>query len=162
MQRSQRFGPLAIALVVPLASCQAAAPPPPELSEVDRAAIQQVAEDAVALMNAETPDLDAYVRTYYAPDAVVLPPNGPAVSGEAAILAFLQAFPPITHFAFDLLEVEGMADMAWVYGTYVLTMSPEGATPVEDTGKYLEIWKKQADGSWRVFRDIFNSDLPAM
>jgi ketosteroid isomerase-like protein len=31
---------------------------------------------------------------------------------------------------------------------------------VEDRGKYLEIWKRQADGSWKVALDIFNSDLP--
>jgi len=41
-----------------------------------------------------------------------------------------------------------------------MTMTPEGSDPIDDTGKYLEIWKKQADGGWKVVRDIFNSDLP--
>ena len=29
-----------------------------------------------------------------------------------------------------------------------------------DRGKYLEVWKKQADGKWKVVADMFNSDLP--
>jgi ketosteroid isomerase-like protein len=32
--------------------------------------------------------------------------------------------------------------------------------PVNDHGKLVEIWKKQADGKWKVAVDIFNSDLP--
>ena len=33
--------------------------------------------------------------------------------------------------------------------------------PVADRGKFVEVWKKQADGKWKVVADIFNSDLPA-
>jgi len=29
-----------------------------------------------------------------------------------------------------------------------------------ERGKYLTIWHKQADGTWKVVRDMFNSDLP--
>ena len=36
-----------------------------------------------------------------------------------------------------------------------------GMDPMPDEGSYLEIWKRQADGSWRVAMDVFNSDLPA-
>ena len=159
MQAIQRFGLAAMPLAVLLA-CQPAAAPPSGLTDADRAAIQKVADDAVAIMNAASPDLDAYTRAYYAPDAVVLPPNEPAVTGEAAIAAMLKSFPPISNFRFDLVHVEGTSDMAWVQGTYSMTMTPEGSAPVNDSGKYIEIWKKQADGSWRVARDIFNSDLP--
>ena len=34
--------------------------------------------------------------------------------------------------------------------------------PAADDGKYIEIWKRQADGSWKIAYDIFNSDLPPM
>ena len=162
MQAIQRFGLLALTLAVPVTACTpAAAPPPADLSDADRAAIEKVADDAVAIMNSPTPDLEAYTTTYYAPDAVVMPPNGPVVTGGAAITAFLESFPPISNFQFSLVHVEGTPDMAWVQGTYGMTTTPEGSTPVNDTGKYIEIWKKQADGTWKVVRDIFNSDLPA-
>ena len=32
--------------------------------------------------------------------------------------------------------------------------------PMKDHGKYVEIFKKQADGTWKVVADIWNSDLP--
>lgn len=162
MQAMQRFRLLALTLAVPLSACQSAPPPPAGLSDADRVAIQEVADEAVAIMNSPTPDLDAYTRTYYSQDAVVLPPNAPVISGEAAIASFLKSFPPITNFEFTLVHIEGTADMAWVQGAYNMTMTPEGSSPINDTGKYIEIWKKQADGGWKVVRDIFNSDLPAV
>lgn len=33
---------------------------------------------------------------------------------------------------------------------------------MDDTGKYLTVWKKQPDGNWKIVRDIFNSDKPGM
>jgi ketosteroid isomerase-like protein len=32
---------------------------------------------------------------------------------------------------------------------------------VSNTGKLVEIWKKQADGKWKCIVDTYNSDLPA-
>ena len=43
-----------------------------------------------------------------------------------------------------------------------MTMNPPGAEPVHEAGKYIEIRKKQADGSWLLYRDIYNSDMPAI
>jgi ketosteroid isomerase-like protein len=60
----------------------------------------------------------------------------------------------------EVAEIEGTATMAWSRGTYKLTMMIPGAEPMADHGKFLEIWAKQADGSWKVKHDIFNSDLP--
>ena len=116
---------------------------------------------AVAMqMGRETTDWVAYTEHYYAPEAVVLPPNTEAVRGREEIISFFDAFPPITDFQFDQVEVGGARDIAYVYGRYSLTMAAEGEEPVQDTGKYIEIWKRQPDGSWKVALNIFNSDLP--
>jgi ketosteroid isomerase-like protein len=49
-----------------------------------------------------------------------------------------------------------------VLGTYTMTIVPPGAPgPVNDSGKYVEVRRKQSDGSWLIAVDIFNSDLPA-
>jgi ketosteroid isomerase-like protein len=40
-----------------------------------------------------------------------------------------------------------------------MTVHPDGAPgPVEDQGKFLEIRRRQPDGSWLLAVDIFNSD----
>jgi ketosteroid isomerase-like protein len=101
------------------------------------------------------------VEVYYAPDATVLPPNAATVHGRPAISDFLASFPTITTFNAGMVTAEGNGDLAYVHGTYHLEMStPDG--PVADDGKYIEIWKRQPDGSWRIAYDIINSDLPAM
>jgi ketosteroid isomerase-like protein len=58
-------------------------------------------------------------------------------------------------------EASRGGDIGYTLGTYELTLNNPQGTPVTDRGKYLTVWKKQADGSWKVAVDTFNSDLPA-
>jgi ketosteroid isomerase-like protein len=51
-------------------------------------------------------------------------------------------------------------DVAYTYGTYDLSMTGPDGRPVTDKGKYVTVYKKQADGSWKAAVDTFNSDLP--
>jgi ketosteroid isomerase-like protein len=58
-------------------------------------------------------------------------------------------------------ELEGRGDVAYARGSYSMKIAVPGApAPVDEKGKYVEIWRRQADGSWKLARDIFNSDLP--
>jgi ketosteroid isomerase-like protein len=57
-------------------------------------------------------------------DAVVYPPNEPAVKGREAIHAWLEKFPPITEFKLNNEYVEGREDLAYVLGTYTMTIVP--------------------------------------
>ena len=143
-------------LVLALAACQPAAPA--ALSDADRSAIEAQEQNfaGLALRHA----LDTLVNAYYTDDAIVLGPNAPPATGHAAILAFLSGFPPFTTFQLQTVEINGAGGDAWVRGTYKMVMAPPGAAPIPDNGKYLEIWKKQADGNWKVTRDMFNSDVP--
>jgi ketosteroid isomerase-like protein len=59
------------------------------------------------------------------------------------------------------VEVAKAGDLAYVSGTYEETMTDASGKPAKDRGKYLEIFKKQADGTWKAILDIWNSDLPA-
>jgi uncharacterized protein (TIGR02246 family) len=97
----------------------------------------------------------------FAEDGVLNPPNQPGVKGRAAILAWLSKFPPMTDFKLENVKVEGRDDLAYVLGTYTLTIVPPGAPgPVQDAGKFVEIRRRQADGRWLVAVDMFSSDLP--
>jgi ketosteroid isomerase-like protein len=151
--------PAAALVSVLLAACSQP-PAGPTFGPGDEAAIRTTTEAALAIANSSK-DWDAYVEVYYAPDATVLPPNAEAVHGRAAMAAFLATFPTITRFTAEMVTVEGTGDLAYVHGTYHLEMStPEG--PASDDGKYIEIWKRQDDGGWKITYDIFNSNLPAM
>jgi ketosteroid isomerase-like protein len=130
---------------------------PTGLSEADRTAIRQVGETNMKLMNAKDWLGDVAL---YTDDAIELPPNQAAVEGKAAIQTRIEAFPPLSNFQEQSLEIEGQGDLAYDRGTYSMTVTPPGAAPIEDRGKYLTICRKQADGSWKVARVMFNSDLP--
>jgi len=52
-------------------------------------------------------------------------------------------------------------DLAFSSGAYEVTLNDPTGKPVNDRGKFLEVWKKQADGKWKCTMDIWNSDLPA-
>lgn len=139
-----------------LTACQPA--PPAGLSDADKAAIDSTSR--VFVRHALANDFAALTRDYYSNDAMVLPPNAPAVTGHGAIEAMFKTFPPITAFELRTEEVEGTADLAYVRGRYTMTMSPPGAPAIADSGKFLEIWRKQSDGSWKSVRDMFSSDIP--
>jgi ketosteroid isomerase-like protein len=94
-------------------------------------------------------------------DAVVNPPNEPAVKGRAAIRAWLEKFPPITEFKLNNEKVAGREDLAYVLGTYTMTIVPPGAPgPVKDSGKFVTVLRRQPDGRWLAAVDMFSSDLP--
>ncbi len=60
------------------------------------------------------------------------------------------------------MEVANSGDLAYVSGTFEETATDASGRPVKDHGKYVEVFKKQADGTWKVVADIWNSDLPAV
>jgi uncharacterized protein (TIGR02246 family) len=112
---------------------------------------------------AEAKDLDRYV-SFYADDASLFWPGAPMVTGRAAIREFMRAF--LSMPAFSLIfetakvEVSRAGDLAYSYGTNRVTLVDPAGNRMKDRGKYLTVYRKQPDGSWKVVADIGNSDLP--
>jgi len=145
------------ATVLVTAACQPNATA--SLTEADRAAIKSGEEKWVSLTLAK--DWPAAVTAYWSDDAVVLPPNAPPATGKEAILTWISTFPPFSDFTLQEVSVDGRDDLAYVRGTYTLKVTPPGATaPIDDHGKHITIWKRQADGSWKAILATFSSDLP--
>ena len=132
---------------------------PAGLSEADKAAIDSVAVQALAIANGSK-DWMEYARAYYAEDGIMMAPNAEPAQGIEAIAALFEAMPPFADLAFETLDIQGSSHMAWARGRFTAVWMVPGMDPMPDEGSYLEIWKRQADGSWRVAMDIFNSDLP--
>ncbi|HEV2720641.1 MAG TPA: DUF4440 domain-containing protein [Thermoanaerobaculia bacterium] len=101
------------------------------------------------------------MMSIYADNAVLMPPNAPPFRGRDAIRqywgGFLGAGKIDATIAAD--DVVQSCDMATEVGHYALTITPKGAAPIKDSGKYVITWKR-IGGQWRAVYDIFNSDLP--
>lgn len=151
--------PLALALAAfacqPMDEDQGAA----ELTDVDTEAIRSSTNAFVQAVTAA--DWNS-VAALYTEDAIVMPPNAPAATGRSAIREWLGSFPPMSDFDLEVEEVEGRGDLAYARGTYTMELNPPGApNPIRDRGKYIEIRRRQEDGSWLISLDIFNSNQPA-
>jgi ketosteroid isomerase-like protein len=90
-------------------------------------------------------------------------PNMPVVRSKADVRAAIAKDFAGGDLAWHSTAV-GVArsgDLAYSVGTYQWKLRGGSGKGSFDKGKYLTVWKKQADGSWRVLFDTFNSDLPA-
>ena len=109
-------------------------------------------------------DLERTVA-FYADDASMFPPNAPVATGKEAIRAVWSQLFTTPGFAISgqttKVEASLGSDLAYEIGIYEFTMPDPAGKPVMDRGKYVVVWKKQADSSWKAIVDIFNSDLPA-
>lgn len=151
-----------LVLGLTLTACQqyAEAPAAPAaLSEQDMATLRGLVADYAA--NATANDWATLV-TYYADDAVRMPPNEPMFQGKDAILAWSEALPPGTGLTLTTQLIDGQGNLAYARGSYVLDLAPPDAEPVSVVGKWHAIYERQADGSWLCVSDIWNTDAPAV
>jgi uncharacterized protein (TIGR02246 family) len=112
---------------------------------------------------AASKDVDKVV-SFYAEDGAIYAPNTPVAAGHPAIKVAWTGMLNLPGFMVNWVpsrvEVARSADVAWSTGTYTMTSNVPGNSTT-DHGKYVAVWKKQGDGTWKVEADIFNSDLPA-
>jgi ketosteroid isomerase-like protein len=99
--------------------------------------------------------------TMYADDAIVMMPGSKIATDHAAIIKTfnnMMAGVRVTAFTNHVEDLLVTGDYAIETATYDMTLQPKKGKPVHDTGKYLTVWKKQSDGSYKAIRDINNSD----
>jgi ketosteroid isomerase-like protein len=118
---------------------------------------------------------EAWMRVFSAKDVdksvsfcdekgAVLAPNAPIAEGRPAIAKSFSGFfalpdLKITWHA-DKVDVAKSGELGYTSGTYQMTFTGPGGKTIPDKGKYVTVWKKEADGSWKVLLDIFNTDMP--
>jgi uncharacterized protein (TIGR02246 family) len=100
----------------------------------------------------------------YTDDAILMPPNHSPLEGKQVIekyLAEIGSQLQASNLQLSISEVDVQGDTTIVRGTYSSSFTVPGTNaPMEDRGKTLNVWKKQADGSWKLHRDIWNSNMP--
>jgi|SRR5215469_12821285 len=139
--------------------------------------VQQVASgsheaDIKALRDVEIAEEQAFISkdpekwlSFFADDAALLYPNMPAIVGKECIRAYMKlslADPDLTiQYEITRVDVAQSGDLGFTQGTLSYTTTdPKTSKPINDRGKRLTIRKKQADGSWKIVQDAWNSDLP--
>jgi ketosteroid isomerase-like protein len=66
------------------------------------------------------------------------------------------ALPPVQ------VEVSRSGDLGYVRGTYVLTATdPQSKKVATERGRFVTIFRKEADGSWKAVQEISNAEAPA-
>ena len=108
-------------------------------------------------------DVDGLV-SLAADDIVCMSPNDSTVYGKAEYRAWWEEY--FQYFRFIALTepersvlVEG--DYATEYSGYMIAIAPaSGAGRLRDDGRSLSIWKRQADGSWKIWQMMWNSITP--
>jgi len=152
----------ASAFILAAAACAGPAPEAGPLSEEDLAAINDLVERQ--MVEAFLAEDWAALASVFTEDGVRMPPNEPLHQGRAAIEAWTSSnWGPLTYTGFtqEALEIDGRGDLAYVRGTYSVTVEPPGAPePITSVGKTLAILRKQPDGSWLVSHAIYNGDAP--
>lgn len=100
----------------------------------------------------------------YINDATVMPPNGPIAEGNDAVKAVFNGIFGLPNVSVSWqatsAEISESGELGYTIGTYDLKFDGPDGTPIADQGKYVAVWKKNADGEWKVAVDIFNSNLP--
>jgi uncharacterized protein (TIGR02246 family) len=131
------------------------------LSDEDKAGVRAV--DAQWARAAKAGDGEA-IAALYTTDAILLPPGEPMVKGDAAKkywVDFANGFSGPTEL--NTMAVEGGGDVATAIGTYKMSLTPRKADakplPTEE-GKYLEVLKRQEDGSWKIIYDMWSPNAP--
>jgi uncharacterized protein (TIGR02246 family) len=162
-QLSKAFA--AFAIMILLAGCTQAPPPVPDTREADAKAIRDAEANSIAEMAKKDRDIDK-VAMLWADDASLFVPDMPIVTGNAAIKNFIKEMGNDPNFSINItdtkVEVSKAGDYGYSQGTYIQTMTdPKTKKVLTEKGKYVTVFKKQADGSWKAVADINNADAPA-
>ena len=152
------FGALA------LAGCDAANS---DSAPVDTAAIEQQIKGLETIWNQAYAARDAEaLAAMYSADAALANP-GMALATDSASrrkdIAQFAADPNLkVDFASDRVQVAKSGELAYSRGHFTMQSSdPATKQPRTDSGSYLTVWQKQADGGWKAVEDFVVPGAPA-
>ena len=126
-------------------------------------------EDAV--LAADTAWLKVYAAkdleksvAFFDDEGSMLAPNSPIATGRDALTKLIGSAFAIPDYKLrwhaNKVGVAHSGELGYTSGTYDFGLKDASGKIISDKGKFLTIWKKEADGSWKVLFDMFNSDLP--
>ncbi len=145
----------AAAILVLLGSAEARPPAGSPAGTYALMKTDQAFNDATAVRGLEG------FRSFLAEDVATLRPDKPVITGKDAVAELWR--PLLTNPALAIrwqplrAAISNGGDLGYTIGSYEITRSDEQGKRAAGTGKYVTIWRKQRDGSWKV---VFDSGVP--
>ena len=125
------------------------------LSPSDNTAIR--AAESVLAQAFEDPDPTAWVSCY-TEDAIFVGPGLPTIEGRAALLAVA---PQTTISSMEIVAYStiGAGDFAATNGRATWVSGPKDSGAPTIRRRFLMVWRRDANGRWRIARELLNEDL---
>jgi ketosteroid isomerase-like protein len=154
------FGGISIVVMLSLLVFSCAPKPAPfNAAEVRKGIEIMVAKFGEDLVKGDA----AAASMVYAEDATVCPPNSPPLKGRKAFQDWfggqLQSGLKVMDAKLVVESVDGDGTVAYETGRFTEQFEIAGKA-IADTGKYLAVWRKLADGSWKVQAEAWNTNMP--
>jgi uncharacterized protein (TIGR02246 family) len=131
----------------------------PAAADDVRQAIEQVNSQVMAAFKAGDA---AAIASLYSDTAKMLPPDATEIAGREAIQELWQSWldDGLKDLTLEAIEVEASGDLAYEIGSFSMQAPAENNTMMMATGNYVVVWKRGADGNWRLHVDTWN-DAPS-
>jgi len=122
---------------------------------------QKMNNEMIENMLKDDADVEA-MMAMYTDDCISMPSYEPMLKGKAAMLESHKrnhdAGFKMNDMTLTTMDVWSSGDYAYEIGIYTIDMSLPGMENWKDNGKYLTVWEKQSDGSWKVKAETWNTD----
>ncbi|HEY8745774.1 MAG TPA: hypothetical protein VIU62_22025 [Chloroflexota bacterium] len=119
--------------------------------------------DTAFVRHAGEGELGQLVAACYAAYALLLPPSLPLVQGHGQIREFFRELLGAGAFrvARETNLIHAAGTIGYGVGRYTCVCRQAVGEAAPDSGKYLLVYRRQADGAWKIALDMFSSNLPA-
>jgi uncharacterized protein (TIGR02246 family) len=134
-----------------------------QAEQLDMEQVRQAIEEADAKwVEAFNQGDAAGVAALYADDATLMPPNNKMIQGKEGVQEYWNGAIQmgLKDVSLTTVDLKGSGDLVYQIGKYSIGIEAEGQEPMRDSGKYIVVWKRQEDGSWKLQADIWNSSMP--
>jgi ketosteroid isomerase-like protein len=147
---------LAVAMFLIVGVCASA------LAQEDAEAIFRALWDQYTLAT-ETGDIEL-IMSLWDENGVKMGPDAPPVIGKEGIRAMMESLYAAFDWECPIVQEEAVIAGDWGFSRITVTLSgtPKGGgdTITWPPAKCLDIFKRQADGSWKLYIDCYNFDAP--
>jgi uncharacterized protein (TIGR02246 family) len=101
---------------------------------------------------------------FFGEQGSMLVPNNPILTGREAIAKFIAKSFTTQDYKIawrpNRAYVARSGELGYTSGVYKMSFTDASGKAITDEGKYLMVWKRQANGAWKVLFDMSNSDRP--